>query len=156
MDGRLLHALVAHVDSVFSGPNGDYPAVLESLGGVTPVQAAWKPTPLGNSIWQIVDHLTGSKTWEIDMLEKGQAASPSWAEPELSEQAWDACLGRLKAEHLRLKSTLEAIPEEDLLKIPAPDLNQTLLELILSITAHEAHHGGQIAYLKGLQSPPSR
>jgi hypothetical protein len=43
---------------VFAGPNGDYPAVLEAMGGLTAAQALWKPAPGGNSILQIADHLT--------------------------------------------------------------------------------------------------
>lgn len=93
MDHPLLQALIAHFDSVFAGPNGDYPAVLESLTGLTAAQAAWKPAPDCNSIWQIVDHLTASKNWQIDVLEKGQAASPVWCEPAGDENAWQATLG---------------------------------------------------------------
>jgi uncharacterized damage-inducible protein DinB len=37
-----------------------------------------------------------------------------------------------------------------------PEWNQTQLELLLSIAAHEAHHGGQIDYLKGLQAGAAR
>jgi hypothetical protein len=39
------------------------------------------------------------------------------------------------------------------LKIPDPEDGHTLLELILSSgPAHEAHHSGQMDYLKGLQA----
>ncbi|MGD0612790.1 MAG: DinB family protein [Anaerolineales bacterium] len=76
MAGRYVQALIAHFESTFAGPNGDYPAVLEALAGVSVAQALWKPAPQQNSIWQIVDHLTASKEWQIDLLEKGQAASP--------------------------------------------------------------------------------
>ncbi len=77
MSNSLLQAVLAHFDSVFEGPNGDYPALLEALTGVTAMQAAWKPGSDCNSIWQIVDHSTASKLWQIDMLEKGQAAPPT-------------------------------------------------------------------------------
>ena len=63
MADSLVQALIAHFDSVFEGPNGDYPALLETLVGLTAEQAAWKPAPDRNSIWQIVDHLTASKVW---------------------------------------------------------------------------------------------
>ena len=72
MTDALVRALIAHFDSVFAGPNGDYPAVLEALSGITAAQAIWKPAPQQNSIWQIVDHLSASKIWQIDMLEKGE------------------------------------------------------------------------------------
>ncbi len=86
------------------------------------------------------------------MLEKGQAAPPVWTPATDNESAWQAAITRLKEAHARLKVTLEKIPEEDLLTIPVPEWKKTLLELLLSSAAHEAHHGGQIDYLKGLQT----
>ena len=53
--------------------------------------------------------------------------------------------------HARLMAALGQVPEEALLKIPNPERKQTLLELLLSSAAHDAHHSGQIDYLKGLQ-----
>jgi len=151
--GPFIQALIAHFDSVFEGPNGDYPAVLEALKGVSAEQALWKPIPRQNSIWQIVEHLIGSKQWQIDMLETGQAAAPAWTEPSGNEAAWQAAQTRLKDAHTRLKQALMQVAETDLLKIPAAEEGHTLLELILSSgPAHEAHHSGQIDYLRGLQS----
>jgi uncharacterized damage-inducible protein DinB len=146
-----LQALIAHFDSVFEGPNGDYPSVLETLEGITAEQAAWKPAPECNSIWQIVDHLADSKMWQLDMLEKGQAATPVWTHPAEGEAAWQAAKERLKNAHMQLKEVLGKIPEEILLMIPVPEWKQTQLELLLSIAAHEANHAGQIDYLKGLR-----
>jgi uncharacterized damage-inducible protein DinB len=152
MAGSLVQALMVHFDSVFEGPNGDYPAVLEALAGLTVVQAAWKPGPNRNSIWQIVDHLTVSKVWQIEVLEKGQAASPVWTQPTGDESAWQAEVVQLKDAHTRLKATLGQLSEKDLLTVPVFERKQTRLELLLSSAAHEAYHGGQIAYLKGLQT----
>jgi hypothetical protein len=152
MKNSLLPALIAHIDSVFAGPNGDYAAVLESLAGVSVTQALWKPSPSQNSIWQIVEHLAASKDWLVEMLKHGNAPSPVWVEPTGGESAWQSALARLKDAHARLKLALNQVPEADLLKIP-PGEKCTLLELILSAgLAHEAHHGGQIDYLKGLQA----
>ncbi|HBY94152.1 MAG: DinB family protein [Ardenticatenaceae bacterium] len=151
MPGPFAQAVIAHFDSVFVGPNGDYPAVMESLAGVSVSQALWKPAPNQNSIWQIVEHLIASKEWQIDMLEKGQAASPVWTQPAGDESAWQAAIARLKDAHARLKIALAQLSEDDLLTIPVPEWNRTHLELLLSSgPAHEAHHSGQIDYLKGL------
>ncbi len=148
----LRQSLLAHSDSVFKGPNGDYASVLEALEGVSAAQAVWKPAPHQNSIWQIVDHLIGSKEWLIEMLEEGQAKSPPWTEPSGDEEAWQAVQSRLIETHRRLQEALARLPEADLLKIPSKE-NHMLLELILSSgPAHEAHHSGQIDYLKGLQA----
>ena len=153
MPGPIAQTLIAHLDSVFVGPNGDYPATLEALEGVSATQALWKPAPERNSIWQIVDHLTASKQWQIDMLEEGHASSPPWIQPEGGEEAWRAAVARLRDGHNRLKGVLEKRSDDDLLKEQPAEGNRTLLELILSASsAHEAHHGGQIDYLKGLQA----
>jgi uncharacterized damage-inducible protein DinB len=152
MADGLVQALIAHYDSVFAGPNGDYPAVLEALAGISAAQARWKPAAEQNSIWQIVDHLSASKIWQIDMLEKGQADSPEWTQPIGGESEWQAALTHLGDTHASLKETLARLPEKDLLTVPQPGTTQTLLELLLSSAAHEAHHSGQIDYLRGLQA----
>jgi hypothetical protein len=153
LENKLVQALIAHFDSVFAGPNGDYAAVLEALAGVSVAQALWKPAPGQNSIWQIVEHLIASKEWQIEMLERGQATSPEWIEPAGDEAAWQATLARLKDAHHRLKEALEKVEQASLLQVPVPEWGRTLLELLLSSgPAHEAHHGGQIDYLKGLQA----
>ena len=156
MANSLVQALIAHFDSVFEGPNGDYPAVLETLAGLSAEQAAWKPAPGCNSIWQITDHLTASKVWQIDILEKGHAASPVWNQPAGDEKAWRLTIVQLKASHVQLKAALARLTDADLLSVPTPKENQTQLELLLSIAAHEAHHAGQIDYLKGLQARAAR
>ncbi len=156
MPSSLTQALIAHIDSVFYGPNGDYAAVMEALDGVTAQQALWKPSPAQNSIWQIVEHLIGSKQWLIEMINDKEPAAPKWIEPSGDEAAWQATLVRLQEGHERLKAALTAQPEAGLLEIPVPELDRTMLELILSSgPAHEAHHGGQIDYLKGLQKAGS-
>jgi len=138
---------------VFEGPNGDYSAVLETVAGVSVAQALWKPKPTQNSIWQIVEHFVASKEWQIEMLKHGHATSPAWVEPSGDEVLWQATLARLKDAHSRLKLALEQVADADLLKTSASEERCTLLELILSAgPAHEAHHSGQIDYLKGLQA----
>jgi len=152
MPEPLVRALIAHVDSAFEGPNGDYPALLESIANLTAQQALWRPSPPSNSIWQIVDHLTSSKEWQIEMLEKGQAESPAWIQPSGDEESWQTLIAHLKDAHRRQKLALGQLNDEDLLKYPAPEIHRTLLELILSSgSAHEVHHVGQISYLRGLQ-----
>ena len=152
MPGPLVRALIAHLDSCFEGPNGDYPALLETIAGLTAQQAAWRPSPASNSIWQIVDHLTAAKVWQLEMIEKGQAESPAWIEPGRDEASWQTLVADLKDAHARLRSALEQLKDEELLDYPVAELGRTLLELILSSgSAHEAHHAGQISYLRGLQ-----
>ena len=152
MTETLVQTLIAHFDSVFAGPNGDYPAVLEALAGLTSVQAVWKPAPACNSIWQIVDHLTASKLWQIEMLEKGQAASPVWTQPSGNESVWMKSVTQLTDAQTKLKRILAQLSVKDLLSVPVPEWKQILLELLLSSAAHEAYHAGQIDYLKGLQA----
>ena len=152
MPGPFVRALLAQVDSSFEGPNGDYPALLETIAGLTAGQAVWRPSPTSNSIWQIVDHLASSKEWQIEMLEKRQAESPVWIQPSGDEESWQALIAHLKEAHRRQKFALGQLKDEELLTFPVPEIPRTLLELILSSgSAHEAHHAGQISYLRGLQ-----
>jgi len=150
--GLLIQALMAHLDSVFEGPNGDYAAVLEALAGVPAAQALWKPAPSQNSIWQIVDHLTASKQWQIDMLEHGQAASPVWTEPCGDEAAWQAAVDRLKDAHQRLKAAVERVPEDLTARDPGVGKVHSAGACSFLCVGSRAHHGGQIDYLKGLQA----
>ena len=86
------------------------------------------------------------------MLEKGRAESPAWIQPTGDEESWQALIAHLKDAHRRQKLALGELKDEDLLKYPVPELERTLLELILSSgSAHEAHHAGQISYIRGLQ-----
>jgi uncharacterized damage-inducible protein DinB len=151
MSDPLVQALIAHFDSVFTGPNGDYPAVLEAVAGLSAAQALWKPKPTQNSIWQIVEHLIASKDWLIEWLERGQANPPVWIEPSGDETEWQATLVRLRDGQHRLKLAVGQMTDADLLTVPAGE-SLTQLQLLLSSgPAHEAHHSGQIDYLKGLQ-----
>jgi len=150
MIGTLSQLVAAHFDSVYEGPNDDYPAVLEALAGISAAQAAWKPGPENNSIWQITDHLTASNVWLMEMLEKGQAASPIWTEPAGGDSAWLDSLAQLSATQAKLRAALLALTDEELLSVPVAEWKKTLLELLLSSAAHEACHAGQIDYLKGL------
>jgi hypothetical protein len=151
MAGKLVDILLAHVDGVFAGPNGDFPAVLEALEGVTAEQAAWKPDPRANSIWQIVDHLSGSNLWEMEMLKTFQATPPAWTEPAGGEAAWQDSLAKLHQTQADLRAALAALTDEALLAIPVAEWGKTLFELVLSSAGHEACHAGQIDYLRGLQ-----
>lgn len=151
MADKLAHALISHCDSVFYGPNGDYAAVLEAVDTITAEQASWKPSPSQNSIWQIVEHLLASKEWQVAMIETGKYLPIEWIDPTGDESDWQAALERLKQAHLRLKRCLEKLSDEKLLAIADVKSGQTLLQLILSSgPAHEAHHSGQLDYLRGL------
>jgi hypothetical protein len=88
----------------------------------------------------------------MEMLEKGQAASPVWTEPAGGESAWQASLSKLKESHLKLRTALADLTDAALLEVPVPEWEKTLLELLLSSAAHEAYHAGQIDYLKGMKA----
>lgn len=153
MSNKLVQALISHFDSVFYGPNGDYAAVLEVVEKLPATKAIWKPGPVQNSIWQIVEHLVGCKDWQISMIETGYQPEMTWGQPSGDEVAWRATVERLKDAHRRLKMTLEKLTDEQLLSIRDEKSGQTLLQLILtSGSAHEAHHSGQLDYLRGMQT----
>jgi hypothetical protein len=149
---ELARTLGAHFESVFTGPNGDYPAVREALAGITAEQALWKPAPDCNSIWQIVDHQSASNDWQREVLELGTADLAGWIQPAGGEGEWRGSLARLGESHLRLLAAIGRLTDAQLQTVPDPADGRTQWELLLSSAAHEAYHAGQIDYLKGLQA----
>ena len=149
---ELAWTLSAHFESVFAGPNGDYPAMMEALSGITAEQALWKPAPDCNSIWQIVDHQSASNDWQREVLEQGAADLAGWLQPAGGEDDWRASLARLGESHVRLLAVITRLTEAQLQTVPDPADGRTQWELLLSSAAHEAYHAGQIDYLKGLQA----
>ena len=73
MPGPLAQALIAHFDSVFVGPNGDYPAVLESLakGDASDLQSA-------DALAQTYTRMRRSRDAEL-LFKRVLAASPNAA-----------------------------------------------------------------------------
>lgn len=119
-----------------------------ALEGLTPQQAAWKPSPERHSIWQIVNHVS---FWREEVLRRtaGQAkagddlvALENWRGPEeATERAWAATKARFRDSHEAMARS--ALDES------AP------LEGVLNMLGHDFYHVGQIMYLRAMQGLPA-
>ncbi|HTY40679.1 MAG TPA: DinB family protein [Thermoanaerobaculia bacterium] len=136
----------------WQGPN-----LRGALRGVTPGQAAWRPSRGRHNVWELVLHaaywkyaawrmLTGQKRGAFP--EKGSnwfarpAASPT-------RRAWRADLALLDAEHRRLRAAVAALPPSALRKRPRGS-RYTTGTLVYGVASHDVYHTGQIQMLKRL------
>ncbi len=119
----------------------------KALAGLTPQQAAFKPTPQRHSIWQNVNHVAFWREYSLDLA--AGKPKPSDAErdrrnfeepPAATAAAWDAARKRLADTHKRVR---------DAIANPAVPLDRLRYHL-----AHDAYHLGQIMYLRALQGLP--
>jgi uncharacterized damage-inducible protein DinB len=120
----------------------------KAFADLTPQQAAWKPSPHRNSIWQILNHiafwrevtvdrLAGKKDPAEDVMTKRNFEEPS----DVSASAWQAAQERLRRSH---EAMLTALNDP---KAPVEKLRYLL--------PHDAYHLGQIMYLRALQGLPA-
>jgi hypothetical protein len=119
----------------------------ETLEGLTPDQAAWRPGSELHSIWQIVAHVCFWREYTLGTLagrpkpSDEEMARSNFPEPEaVTTQAWEAARARLAESHRRLRET---IADE---RHPLDRLRYHL--------AHDANHQGQILYLRRMQGLP--
>lgn len=121
-----------------------------SLFRISASQAAQRPFPNCNSIWEIVNHLV---EWKINVLQrlKGkilQTPANNYISPiaEQSEQAWNQTLKRLDQVHKEWLDFLKLVDADSFESIYPPN-QMTYYEHILGILQHDAYHLGQIVLL---------
>src|SRR5436853_5309226 len=105
---------------------GSYPPLPAALGGLTPVQASWKPAQERHSIWQIVRHMAHWMEAVLQALEDQPQVyedlqRSDWRAASGDEREWEADVGRLYAGHRRFQDRLLCMMAEDLLRMYAPD-----------------------------------
>lgn len=116
----------------------------QSVEGLTPEQAAWKPAKGRHSIWQIVRHMV---FWREEALRRysGQPKTPddqimaqNFPEPtEVSESAWKADVERLHESQKRVEAY-----------VADPTSN---VERIGGLIGHDCYHTGQINMIRAMQ-----
>ena len=118
-------------------------------------QAAMRPIPDANTIWQLVQHCVG---WRENVLRKLQGEIFKSPEDnylslpaDTSEKAWQTLLDRLKRSESDWEDYLEKLSDDNLEKGYAPSKNEwTNYEVIHGILHHDNYHFGQISMLKKL------
>jgi len=138
--------------------NGWFVAIKNALDGLTSVQAAWKPDSADNSIWETLAHVT---FYNYAYLERFKGVEFQYSTDDndetfaMSEQAtdaeWKALVDRFVAMMDEFRELLRAADEA---KFDEPVLTRPdskWCQIISSINAHNAYHGGQILLLRKLQ-----
>jgi uncharacterized damage-inducible protein DinB len=128
-----------------------------SLRGLTPTQAAWRPSPRRHNIWELVVH---AAYWKYVVWRRlTGAARGSFAESgsnwfsrpqEMSLSAWKADLAMLGETHRTLRTVVAATEPRDLDRRLGSGGRTTRRALITGIAAHDFYHAGQIQLLKRL------
>jgi DinB superfamily len=144
----LILALLAegYEKRTWHGPN-----LKQSIRGVTPEQAAWRPGRGRHNIWELTVHAAYWKYVVRRRIEGGKRGSfvlkgsNFFARPEpgkLNQAAWRADKNLLEREHRALRSAIRKV-------IGAPG-GEKLLPQLWGIAFHDVYHAGQIRLLRRL------
>src|SRR5438552_18788120 len=95
---------------------GSYPPLPAALGGLTPVQASWKPAQERHSIWQIVRHMAHWMEAVLEALEDRPQVyedlqRSDWLAASGGERGREGDVGRRHGAHRRFKDRLLALTE---------------------------------------------
>lgn len=114
-----------------------------AITGLTAEQSNWKDSTENHSIAELVSHLT---FWNEAFLKdiNGEEFSDSDMENELtfeiySEKEWKSAVSKLDSIQTEFEQIMEKVNEEQLSELAAD---------ILTMTAHNAYHTGQIIYIR--------
>jgi uncharacterized damage-inducible protein DinB len=152
MDGM---DLLRHNLDITYGTEDWFVPLRTALEGVTAEQANWRPAGRGaNTIAEITAHLLFYKERLLQRLQ-GETVTISAANndatfvPDSStEESWQAMVMRMDAVHSGLAQAAAGLPPEAFDRpLPKHELGMQLNSILL----HEAHHGGQIVYIRKLQ-----
>jgi uncharacterized damage-inducible protein DinB len=134
------------------------PSLTTILDGVTPAQAAHKPSADAHSIWEILLHMTGWKR-EVTRRARGhEAAEPEQGDWPAIGEPNDTRWREAQADHLRAQRELidavSGLSESQLAtKVPGNieafvGAGLSILATLWGVVQHDVYHAGQIAILK--------
>jgi uncharacterized damage-inducible protein DinB len=152
-----IRSLLRHlVDQAYSKPAWHGPNLRNSLRGLTPAQASWRPAPGRHNIWEIMLH---AAYWKYigcrrlrgsDVAPFGRKGTNWFASPAVADaKAWRQDLALLDRMHVEFRKTLEEVRERDLNRA-ARGSKQSNLEIIMGVATHDLYHAGQIRILRRL------
>ena len=160
----MLGALLAEqVRLAHDGPAWHGPGLSEYLEGLTPVDAAARPIPASNSIWEIVLHATAWAREVSRRLGGGAPALPAegdWPEVgPVSEAKWRQACNSLKAAHEALAQASRDFPLSRWSELVGGERDAplgtgvTYAAMIMGVVQHSGYHCGQIAMLRRALNP---
>ena len=135
----------------FQGEAWHGPSVLEALEKVPAEKATARPLARAHTIGEIVLHMIATYRLVLRRL-KGDATPLSPAEDwpsvdDLSEQAWQSTLTRLKRSHSELLQALSLASDTQLDEAILPGYSSRYVTLH-GLVQHNLYHAGQIVLLK--------
>ena len=148
-----LKLLLEILDGAFNGRNWNGPSLRGSLRGVAPKQAAWRPGPGRNSIWELVLHcaywkhvVRGRLTGDAGPFERSPANFPALPKP--TRAAWREDILLLEREHRLLRAVVAKLRPADLARRSQRHWRNE--EQVHGVASHDVYHTGQIQLLKRL------
>ncbi|KIL38237.1 hypothetical protein SD70_27825 [Gordoniibacillus kamchatkensis] len=123
-----------------------------AVEGVTAEQANWRPAgEKANTIAEIVAHLNFYKSRLLQRLRGEEPNYDGLSNDDTfkpDEAGWQAAVAEMNRIHAELEETIGKLDDEALDRpLPKQALGLTLNSILL----HDAHHGGQIVYIRKLQ-----
>ncbi len=137
--------------------NGWFVAVRNAVEGLTVEQAAWKPEDSVNCIWESLSHITYynnaylQRFKGIDYQYDVSSNNETFSVGEYEESEWQADVARFDAVMSEWRDLLEWTDESKFSQPISAEIKSNWADLIATVNAHNAYHGGQILLLRKLQ-----
>lgn len=137
--------------------NGWFVAVRNAVEGLNVEQAAWKPEDSVNCIWESLSHITYynnayfQRFKGIDYQYDVSSNNETFSVGENEESEWQADVARFDAVMSEWRDLLERTDESKFGQPISTEIKSTWADLIATVNAHNAYHGGQILLLRKLQ-----
>ncbi|HEX5438247.1 MAG TPA: DinB family protein [Gemmatimonadaceae bacterium] len=152
--------LLRALHEIYHGPAWHGSSLRLSLRGVSAADAAWRPAPDRNSIWDVVLHL--AYTRHIMLRRLGVKSARAFPHPlrsswwprlpdTLAEDTWRADLALLEEYQERLLAAVSAVPAARLATRRRGKV-VSLGDEVLGVAHHDAYHTGQIQLLRRLMA----
>jgi DinB superfamily len=152
----LIPHLLFLIDSAYDRASWHGPNLRGSIRGVTPRQAAWRPSAKRHNIWELVVHaaywkyvawrrLTGAKRGSFPLQGSNWMLRPQ----QVGLGAWKTDIALLERAHRTLREAVARLAPADLAQKPKGS-KVSNLALVTGIAAHDLYHAGQIQLLKKL------
>lgn len=123
----------------------------DTLNEITAKEAATKPFPHFNSIWEIVNHVI---SWRETLLKRIQGEEIESPEdnyfsyiPDRTESAWEKTKEHFKASQQQWTKALKKMKKKDLDEMDIAG-KYSVFDLVNGIIQHDAYHLGQIRLLR--------
>ena len=145
--------LSKNFNDLFDGKPWIDVTLLHTLEEITAKEAATKPFPSFNSIWEIVNHMIHWRETVLRRMHGETVESPDdnyfFPVRDRSEKAWHHTIEQLHTSQHQWLAVIKKMKRKDLEAIPEANLFSKH-ELIHGILQHDSYHLGQIRLIKKL------